>query len=283
LNRLIATAWLAAALLVGRRGHALSLQEIVESTQPCVAHLGIVDHNGDELGHGSGFVVSSDGRIVTNFHVIDEATRMVAVFGGGKKVDVVGVWAADKAQDLAVLQLAAGSYPTVALSSAVPKQGDPVTVIGSPLGLAGSVSTGIVSAIRSDGAVTVADHDEHPGARSWELQISAPVSPGSSGSPVLDNDGKVIGVAVGVYGSALGGQALNFAVPVAKVRDLLASIRTGDRPRSLDAVAGRRTVTTNLIISGVGLVAIVVVWQVGWWLNKRKVREAMRPGVRRPG
>jgi S1-C subfamily serine protease len=280
LRGLFALGVLFATMLVAGGSNAMPLQDIVQSTQPSVAHLGILDRNGEEIGHGSGFVISPEGRVVTNFHVIEEAARMVAIFAGGKKAEVVGVWAFDKSQDLAVLQLAEGTYPIVALSSSAPKQGDEVIVIGSPLGLEGSVSTGIVSAVRSEGAIALADRkEESDRGKSWGLQISAAVSPGSSGSPVLDAEGKVMGVAVGIYGGAMGGQALNFAVPISKLRELLATIPIGARPRSLTTVGSGRSVTTNLLISAGGLGAVALVWWIAAWINGRKDKPRARHGL----
>ena len=102
----------------------------------------------------------------------------------------------DRVNDLAVLKIKEG-LPMLTIAMHPPKVGDPVVVIGNPLGFAATVSDGIVSALRADAASQI-------------LQISAPIAPGSSGGPVIDAYGQVVGVAVAMI---RGGQNLNFAVP----------------------------------------------------------------------
>jgi S1-C subfamily serine protease len=241
---------------------ALPLQDLVEQTKPSVVYLVVADENGEVLTSGSGFFVSRTGAVATNFHVVDGARKMLAVLEGGKKVEVIGVHAFDPEADVAVLQLAKGEYPELRLASRGVKAGDPVVVIGSPQGLTGSVSTGVVSAIRDDG---VGDGDDRS-SRRWAIQISAPTSPGSSGSPVLNEDGEVLGLAVG---TRLGGQALNFAVPVRELESLLSRPRGALLP--LDQVRSGRTTRENLVISGAGLAGVcLVAWVATAVLRRRR-------------
>jgi putative serine protease PepD len=152
-------------------------------------------------GLGSGFVLRSAGgrsTLVTNFHVVEEAwatpKREVAVANEGR--DLVGVVTRVlEAQDLALVDVDV-ELPVLAKATTQPKVGDPVLAIGSPLGLAGSASSGIVSAVR-------------PGS----LQFSAPVSPGNSGGPVVDRRGEVLGVTTSKL-VASGAEGLSFAIPV---------------------------------------------------------------------
>ena len=246
---------------------ALPLQEIITRTEPAVVHVSVSDGRGGEVGTGSGFVVSGDGRVVTNHHVVNDAERVEVSFQGGRKVRALGVLAFDADADLAILQLEKGSYPTLALADVPAKQGDPVVVIGSPRGLSGTVSTGIVSAVRSEGAHLGADH-----RKNWTLQLTAAVSPGSSGSPVMNEEGEVVAVTVGqAYG-----QALNFGVPIALLRKLLPT--ASKEPSPFRVLRGGRSVLTNLLISAAGLGgAALVVWIIAWIFG-RKERGARRRG-----
>jgi S1-C subfamily serine protease len=237
---------------------APDLAALAEATRPAVVKLVAEDALGNEEGNGTGFFVSRDGRIVTNHHVVRGAPNLVALLEGKRRVRVLGVLAQDEENDLAVLQAAPGEYPSLRLEEERdPRVGEPVAVIGSPIGLEGTLSTGIVAAIREEGA----DLGAFGKVTSWQLQITAPISPGSSGSPVLAEDGKVIGVAVGVVTA---GQALNFAIPAKKARALLATIGADARPRPLAGPASpSRRVGRNLAVSaGVFLLLLVAAWTV---------------------
>jgi S1-C subfamily serine protease len=130
--------------------------------------------------------------------------------------EVEGIVAIDFESDLALLKLkGVKAKPLVLADSKEVKIGAPVFVLGSPKGLEGTFSTGIVSSIRKLGK----DKDL--------IQVTAPVSHGSSGGPVLDADGRVIGIAVATMTE---GQNLNFAVPVSRLRELAAKIGA---PRAL--------------------------------------------------
>lgn len=156
-------------------------------------------------GLGSGFVVrssSSASQLVTNFHVVESTWNQ-----GGRTVKVKQedqtydgrITSVDTVDDLAIVETSV-QLPPLHLTTAPPAVGDPVLVVGSPLGLGGTVSSGIVSALR--------DQD---GKR--YVQFSAPVSPGNSGGPVVDRSGAVIGVSV-LKAVATGAEGLSFAIPV---------------------------------------------------------------------
>lgn len=175
-----------------------SAREIAKKVSPSVVLLVMEDANGQPLGMGSGFIIR-DGVIATNMHVIQGASRGYAkLVGDTRKNNIRGVVASDTARDLVLLSvegltgnaLAIGNSDEVAV-------GDSVYAVGNPRGLEGTFSAGIVSSVRK-----VGDHSL--------LQITAPVSPGSSGGPVVNSRGQVIGVAVATF---KGGQNLNFAIP----------------------------------------------------------------------
>jgi len=166
----------------------------------------VVAHNPEGEATGTGFAVSADGKIATNYHVIESASKIFVKLPNGRTVGIERVVAFDKRVDLAILQVQGISLRPLPLgdSSAV-KVGQEVCVMGSPLGLEQSFSAGVVSAKR------VMDGFE------W-IQITAPISPGNSGSPVMTRDGTVIGVATFV---AKEGQNLNFASSVKYLQMLL--------------------------------------------------------------
>ncbi len=191
------------------QGPALRPREIARRALPSVVLVVCGDANGKASGFGSAFFVRDD-LVVTNFHVIEGAIRAVAKLYGQDKVhEVSGVVAADRGRDLAVLRVQGvkGTPLQLAPPGSV-SIGDEIYVAGNPEGLEGTFAPGVISGIRQDSAVRL-------------LQITAPVSPGSSGSPVLNADGAVIGVVIGTWRQ---GQSLNFAVDVSEVRLLLGKV-----------------------------------------------------------
>lgn len=189
------------ATLLGQHSTA----EIASRANPATVTILALSATGDTLGQGSGFVVSPDGTVVTNWHVIESADRAIVRLASGEIYDRVQYLDALPEADVALVQIAGYSLDHLEGSSAVPNPGDPVVVIGSPLGLSNSVSDGIVSAVRMLGGKQI-------------LQITAPISPGSSGGPVLDRNGRVVGIATAFLPE---GQGLNFAVPVKYALGLL--------------------------------------------------------------
>jgi len=172
---------------------------VAESALPSVVTLRIYDADGAQLGLGSGFFLE-DGRIATNRHVVEGASWVEVYDHEGELLGTAPYAEAISSHvDLAVLPALGEEHaPGLPLASEPPRVGETVWVIGSPEGLTGSVSSGVVSARRTQGDQTL-------------LQISAPISPGSSGGPVLDASGRVVGIAASILEE---GQNLNFAVPV---------------------------------------------------------------------
>lgn len=159
-----------------------NVEALAAKLRPSVAIITTAGRDGRRLGVGTGFVVAADGLIATNLHVIGEARPIAVQLADGRKFDVVEVTAHDHHADLALIRIAATDLPALELGdSAAVAPGRPIVAIGNPQGLAHSVVAGLVSANREiDG-------------RSM-LQLALPVEQGNSGGPVVDLDGRVLGV-----------------------------------------------------------------------------------------
>jgi S1-C subfamily serine protease len=183
-----------------------SARDIARIAFKSVVLLEMNDSNGQPLSLGSGFFVS-DGVIATNAHVIDGASSGIArLVGGTQTMQVLGALAVDHNADLALLKVDSSAPSLVLGPNTSPTVGDDVYVVGNPLGLEGTFSEGIISGVRHFDSDSV-------------LQMTAPISPGSSGGPVMDSSGAVIGIAVATFQN---GQNLNLAVPVSYLSKLLA-------------------------------------------------------------
>jgi hypothetical protein len=168
------------------------------------------DKDGHPVAQGTGFLVSKDGRIVTNYHVIKDARSAIVKFPDGAFYDVDGVVAFDKARDLAIIKAHGQNFHVVTLGNSDRVQvGEEIVAIGSPLSLESTVSSGIVSGIRTI---------KEEGGKF--LQITAPISPGSSGGPLFNMTGDVVGITT-LY--LKGGENLNFAIPVNDAKLLLSA------------------------------------------------------------
>jgi serine protease Do len=160
---------------------------------------------GDSLG--TGFVVRSDGWVATNFHVVRGATEVTVVFSDHREFPVVEIMNANRLHDLVILRIDAHGLPVLPVgNSDAVRPGDSVLAIGHPLGLEDTVSNGLISAVR------------HVHANLDVLQVSAPIAPGSSGGPLFNDRGEVIGVATAFMN---GGQNLNFGLPSKYVKELV--------------------------------------------------------------
>jgi S1-C subfamily serine protease len=241
-------------LLLGTAAAAAQdLRELSRTARESVMLLKVFSSAGQEVGIGTCFAVQG-GLVVTNLHVIEGAARAEAVLGDGEAFGVTGVVASDAENDLAILRLDQASLPPLPLATEMTVEpGERIVVFGNPMGLSGTLSEGIVSAVRDRGVDDYGQVGEGPPL----LQITAAISQGSSGSPVMTLDGRVIGVAVSYR---LGGQNLNFAVPVAAVADLLANSnpRVLQRTLAQSRPKGWVVYARNLVISLVVFAAIVL-------------------------
>ena len=185
-----------------------NLPELVRRVKPSVLAIATYDASGEALMTGSGFFLRP-GQVVTNLHVIRGAVRaeIKTLDGKGKIYPVAGVVALDEEGDLALLsvEMPADKARSSQLAAALPDEGERIFVIGNPLKLEGSVSDGIVSAVR-----------EVPNVGNI-IQITAPISHGNSGSPVFNLKGEVVGV---VTVKVTNGQNINLAMAAARVNEL---------------------------------------------------------------
>lgn len=173
--------------LVVCSARAQDAREIAKKAFPSVVMLLMEDNAGQPLSLGSGFIVK-EGIVATNLHVVAGSGKGYAKFISKKtKHDIMGYVAIDEKSDLVLLKIKDVNAPVLSLGdSNKVSVGDEIFVIGNPQGLEGTLSKGIVSAIRTVGQDSI-------------LQITAPISPGSSGGPVLNEKGEVIGVAVATF------------------------------------------------------------------------------------
>jgi V8-like Glu-specific endopeptidase len=203
--------------LVSYAGSQQNVADVVKQSSDAVVLIVISDSAGEETALGSGFLVSSDGEIVTNYHVIKEAHSAVVKLSNGAFFPVDGVLASDSDKDLAVIKVKGKNLPFLSLGDIDKLSvGDHVVAIGSPLGLEGTVSDGIVSALRD------------AGSKKW-IQTTAPVSHGNSGGPLLDMSNHVVGVITWGVNLDLG-QNLNFAAPSSAVTALLVTAHQQAQP-----------------------------------------------------
>jgi serine protease Do len=183
-----------------------SLPELIKKVLPAVVTVVGFNAQGKPIRIGSGFFVDAQGHLITNLHVIKGVARAEVKLPKGEVYPLTEMVAADDKADLVklVVNLPDGSPHYLTVSSTRPEVGERVVVLGSPMGLEHTVTDGMVSAIR-----TIKNRGEF-------LQISAPISPGSSGGPVVNMKGQVIGIAT----FQVRGQNINFAVPGYRVQAL---------------------------------------------------------------
>lgn len=180
--------------------------ELSKRTRPALVSIEPAGRDGEIAGVGTGFIIAADGLIATNMHVIGEARPLRVTMPDGEKLEVTAIHAWNREKDLAILRVGAQALPALELGdSAQLAQGDYVAAMGNPLGLRFSVVEGVVSAMQ--------EVDGHQ-----MVQLAMPVERGNSGGPLLDKDGKVVGIVS--MKSALT-ENLGFAVPVSELRALM--------------------------------------------------------------
>lgn len=232
----------------------LNAEQVYARFSPAVFYIELYDANRQAIASGSGFFISSDGKAITNYHVIDGASYAKITLSDGKTTyDVKGVYDYDATADIALLQVNAKNVPYLSLgTSANVVGGATVYAIGSPLGLSNTISQGIISNISRtiDGANYI--------------QTTAAISHGSSGGALITGTGKVIGVTAGTIED---GQSLNLAVPITKLSALsqtslssLASV-SAKQSSSSGTKSGKLSASSSTVALSVGGSATVTLSQ----------------------
>jgi serine protease Do len=168
-------------------------------------------------GAGSGFIISADGYVVTNNHVVQNATEVKVKIKGGEELfaDVIGT---DAKTDLALIKIKSDkTFQFVKFAEANSRVGDWVMAVGNPFGLGGSVTTGIVSALGRD--IGSGPYDDF-------MQIDASINKGNSGGPAFNLSGEVIGVNTAIYSPSGGSVGIGFAIPAAMTKDVIDSLKS---------------------------------------------------------
>ena len=210
---------------------------IAKENLPSVVTLVALDDHDQPLSLGSGFFISTSGIVATNAHVVEGATKVVLKWRG-ESGTANRILKFDPHFDLVTLQSSYSTTPAVKLGdSDLITIGEEIAALGSPYGLEGTVSTGIISGIRPMDGIKY-------------LQITAPISPGSSGGPVFIANGTVVGVATA---SLISGQNANFALPtnlLSQIPDSNLSFALAKHLQSLDGTGQnfRDLVFTNNVI-----------------------------------
>lgn len=175
----------------------LSAEDIYTKISPSVVE--IVAESSTEISTGTGFFYDNKGTVITNYHVIENCQKAEIIIGNGSKFEVTSVLGYDADRDIAILSTNCKFSKPLSIRSTTVKTGEKVYAIGSSLGLTGSLSDGIISAVNRivEGNVYI--------------QTTAPISKGNSGGPLVDADGKVVGI---ICASFTDGQNLNLAIPI---------------------------------------------------------------------
>lgn len=184
---------------------SLSAQDIFKKIAPATVVIRSELAEGG-TSQGSGFIVAANGIIVTNFHVVSHTQKITVKTYDGKLYPVVGIIEYRPWRDLCILKIDANDLPTVTLGNEkTTNKGENVYVVGAPLGLEYSITSGIFSGARWNGTLK-------------SIQFSAAVSPGNSGGPLINSQGEVIGI---VTEYLIDGQNLNLAVPINEIKHYL--------------------------------------------------------------
>ncbi len=193
----------------GHSGDELTAGEIYTKCAPAVVYISVYDAKGEAIQSGSGFFIDSNGTLVTNYHVMEGGTSAKVTTTDNKIYDILGYYDYDKERDIALLKVDGNDFSYLNVCEDAVSAGDTVYAIGSPLGLSNTISSGIVS----------------NAARYYEgqdyIQVTAPISSGSSGGALIDSYGDVIGITSGAIYTEQGvSQNLNLAVPALCIASL---------------------------------------------------------------
>jgi len=203
-----------------------SVADLVELVSPAVVNIVVTTEDGETTseGQGSGFVISSSGEVVTNYHVIDGGTRITVVFNNSREfpAQIIGT---DEETDLALLKISANApFPKVDWYEGKPiRIGDWVIAIGNPFGIGQSTSLGIISAIGRDRVES--------GSYVDYIQTDATINRGNSGGPLFNPQGDVIGVNSAIFSPTGASVGIGFSIPHETARSVIDAIRKDGRVR----------------------------------------------------
>src|ERR1035438_3803108 len=231
----------------------LDIPAIAREANGSVVSIVVSDKDGHPLAQGSAFLISKDGQVVTNYHVIRNGSSAVVKFPDSTLFAVDGVLVTHEDRDVTIIKVRGNGFKALTLGDSDRlRVGEEVVAIGNPLSLESTVSNGIVSAFRTD---------ENEGGKF--VQITAPISPGSSGGPLFNMAGEVVGITTS---HLVGGDNLNFAIPMNDVKPMLLagfsklhSLPDEPEPVSAEPTTGdpKLLVTPNLMAPISGEVSIV--------------------------
>lgn len=223
-----------------------AIENAVRVASPAVVQINITSvsqnpfgfSSGTQEGLGSGFIITSDGYVLTNNHVVENATKITVVLKDGREFrgQVVGT---DSTSDVAVVKISGTNLPTVELgNSSALTVGQKVIAIGNPYGLSQTVTTGVISALERN--VQASQTETLVGV----VQTDAAINPGNSGGPLVDLSGRVVGMNTMIYQNA---QGLGFSVSVNTVRKVYdAIIKSGKVSWPALGIQGA-TLTTTIV------------------------------------
>jgi putative serine protease PepD len=206
------------------------VEEVASAVQPSVVQINTSGAQG--AGNGTGIIISEDGHILTNNHVVESAAEggaITVVFGDGTTTDATIV-GRDPVTDVAVIQAqdVSGLKPAVLGTSDDLDVGEEVVAIGSPFGLESTVTSGIISALNRP--VSASSGSATASTVFPAIQTDAAINPGNSGGPLVNLDGQVIGINSAIYGQSGGSIGLGFAIPIDLARSIASQLVDGENP-----------------------------------------------------
>ena len=233
---------------------ASSIADLVEEVSKATVNIVVTTSTGEVTseGQGSGFVISPQGEIVTNYHVIDGGDNIEVVFNNGATFDA-SIIGTDEETDLAVLSIKSPQpFPNVSFYQGSPvRVGDWVIAIGNPYGIGQSTSLGIISAIGRDRVES--------GAYVDYIQTDATINTGNSGGPLFNPQGQVIGVNSAIFSPTGASVGIGFSIPHTTAAEVISSIRQHGRVQRGYLGAGLRTAEFSGATSGGGAIVNNVV------------------------
>jgi putative serine protease PepD len=241
-----------------------SVEQVANSVLPSVVKINV--RGAQEAGSGSGIILSSDGEILTNNHVVAVAAGGGSISvdfndGSAAKAHVVGV---DPLTDLAVIKAegVSGLTPATLDKSGTPAVGEGVVAIGSPFGLQATVTSGIVSALNRPVSVGDPSTGSTTDTTYPAIQTDAAINPGNSGGPLVNMNGEVIGINSSIRtasdtGAEAGSIGLGFAIPIEKVLPIVEQLRHGQTPTHAKlGVSVTDATSDNDLLTGAGITSV---------------------------